>query len=64
MWFYWVFGIYPSFDIKKLGITTFRILDLFTSSGEGETTNRLGLSYLRDYSYINIDFPVIELSSF
>jgi hypothetical protein len=34
---YWVFGLCPSSDILKTQKNTFRKLDLFPSSGEGET---------------------------
>jgi hypothetical protein len=39
---YWVFGLFPMSDI--LENTTFRKLDLFSSSGEGggENTNSFG----------------------
>jgi hypothetical protein len=54
---YWDFGLCPSSDIlKKLENTTFRKLDLFPSSGEGETLTLLGS--LERANFI----PVIEVS--
>jgi hypothetical protein len=39
---YWVFGLCPSSVFEKLDNTTFRKLDLFASSGEGETPTLFG----------------------
>jgi hypothetical protein len=39
---YWGFGLCPSSRILKTKTTTFRKLDLFRSSGEGETPTLLG----------------------
>jgi hypothetical protein len=39
---YWVFGHFPSSGILEIENTTFRKLDLFPSSGEGENTYSVG----------------------
>jgi hypothetical protein len=49
---------------KKLEITTFIKMDLFLSSGKGETLMEIGLRYLYGYSCTDMGCPVIEVSFF